>query len=314
MNLQASADISLTKGKDCNMLHLIPNTQEITRILELSERYGAAFEYNEFAMPAVLCDEERTAELISFYKAIERDRSQDTMHGAFLDITIHSDDPDIRRISQKRIYQCMDIADKLGIRGVVFHTNTIPNFRSQFYLDNWLKRNEEFYREVTAKYPYIEIFIENMFDESPEDLAGLAEHMKDVANFGVCFDYAHANIFGHNISLKTWVHTLLPYTRHIHINDNDGFNDQHAAIGQGSINWQEYKCLVGGYERTHKSDDTKTDLTGDSDICFTEHGRISSLERKYTKTAPSVLIETNSPDNFESSCIYMSKHGIYPFT
>ena len=41
------------------MLHLIPNMNDIKETLLLSERYGAAFEYNEFAMPAVLSDEAR---------------------------------------------------------------------------------------------------------------------------------------------------------------------------------------------------------------------------------------------------------------
>ena len=269
------------------MLHLIPNMKDIRKILRLAERYDAAFEYNEFAQPAVLRDEEKTREIISFYKSLDRDRSRDTLHGAFLDITIHSEDPDIRRISKERVYRCMNIADSLGIKGVIFHTNTIPNFRSQPYLENWLKLNEDFYRKVTEAFPHISIYMENMFDEVPDELASLAEQMKEVANFGICFDYAHANIFGRRLPLKTWAQLFMPYTRHIHINDNDGLIDMHAAVGAGSINWSEYNELVGGYVREQ---------------CMSTD-----------KNAPSVLIETSGIENFEKSCKYMSEHGIYPF-
>lgn len=295
------------------MLYMIPNMKEITRVLELSERFSATFEYNEFAMPAVLRDDARRDEIISFYKALKRDRSRDTMHGAFLDITIHSEDPDIRRISRQRIYQCMDIADRLGIRGVIFHTNTIPNFRSRPYLDNWLRLNEEFYRELTSKYPYIEVLIENMFDESPEDLAALAEHMKDVDNFGVCFDYAHANIFGRSISLEAWTKALMPYTRHIHVNDNDGLTDLHAAVGQGSINWREFDMLIRNYVRTHSFESTQQILTDASAAETCGSCQCLNPQGKQVQSAPSVLLETGSTDNFESSCLYMSEQGIYPF-
>lgn len=270
------------------MLYLIPNMKDIREILKLSEQYDAAFEYNEFAMPDVLGDADRTKELISFYKLLGRDTSCDTMHGAFLDITVHSEDPDIRSASRHRVYQCMDIADRLGLKAVIFHTNTIPNFRSRPYLDNWLKLNEEFYREVTDRYPHIAVFMENMFDELPDDLAAIAERMQDVENFGVCFDYAHANVFGRSVPLKVWAETLLPYTRHIHVNDNDGHIDQHAAVGKGGIDWEEYDTLIGGYVRSCDK--------------MAKHA-----------PAPSVLIETNSLDNIEQSCIYMSEHGVYPF-
>ena len=286
------------------MLHLIPNMNDIKETLLLSERYGAAFEYNEFAMPAVLSDEARIKEIIAFYKGVDRDRSNDTMHGAFLDITIHSEDPDIRKASEHRVYQCMDIADTLGIRGVVFHTNTIPNFRNKPYLNNWLKMNEALFRTVTDKYPHISVFMENMFDEVPDDLAMIAEHMKDVDNFGVCFDYAHANVFGRKLSIETWAHMLMPYTKHMHINDNDGLIDQHAAVGQGSIDWDKFNELVGGYVRGNGSG---AEANGE-DGCV----KLQDNGQKAVP-APSVLIETANLGNFKKSCEFMSEHGLYPF-
>ncbi len=103
-------------------LHIIPDRSRIGETLELAEDYHAAFEYNDFFNPAVLDDKRKVDELISFYVKQPHDRSRDTMHGAFLDITIHSEDSLIRQASERRIRQSMEIARELGVRGVVFHT------------------------------------------------------------------------------------------------------------------------------------------------------------------------------------------------
>ena len=97
-------------------LHIIPDRSRIGETLELAEDYHAAFEYNDFFNPAVLDDKRKVDELISFYVKQPHDRSRDTMHGAFLDITIHSEDSLIRQASERRIRQSMEIARELGVR------------------------------------------------------------------------------------------------------------------------------------------------------------------------------------------------------
>lgn len=98
-------------------LHIIPDRKRIEETLELAEEYHAVFEYNDFFHPAVLDDKKKIDELVSFYIKQPRDRSRDTMHGAFLDITIHSEDSMIRQASGHRIRQSMDIARDMGLRG-----------------------------------------------------------------------------------------------------------------------------------------------------------------------------------------------------
>ena len=68
-----------------------------------------------------------------------------------------------------------------------------------------------------------QIFMENMFDEEPDMLAQIAEKMQDEERFGVCFDYAHAQVFGDNID--DWMLQFGRFVKHMHINDNDLKND-----------------------------------------------------------------------------------------
>lgn len=258
-------------------LYMIPDKNRITETLELAEEYHAAFEYNDFFNPTVLDDRKKTEELISFYLKQPHDCSQDTMHGAFLDIIIHSEDPLIRQISEHRIQQSMDIARDMGLRGVVFHTGRLYGFRDEQYLENWLKTNEAFFRDILREYPKQQIFIENMFDEAPDILAQLAAKFEDEPRFGVCLDYAHAALTP--VSGEKWMETLAPYIRHMHINDNDKVNDLHQEVGTGKIDWRSFDARM----------------------------------RHYGVEA-SILVEMKALERQRRSMQYMEQHGLYPFT
>lgn len=254
---------------------IIPKRDNIEESLRLSKEYNANFEYNDFFLPFILDDEDKKKELIEFYKSLPRDRSNDTLHGAFLDVTLHSSDARIREVSELRVRQSMDIAKELGIRGVVFHTNMIANFKDAIYMDNWVKVNAAFYKKLLAEYPGMYVFMENMFDFDPDMLAALAEELKEEPYFGVCLDYAHATIS--KVSAKEWFKVLKPYIKHMHINDNDLKNDQHKAVGHGSIDYKEF---------------TKLMQENEMDI--------------------SVLVEVSKLEEQSGSLEYMAKEGIYP--
>lgn len=223
-----------------NNLLIIPERNQIDKSLELAREEGVGFEYNDFFLPSVLDNEKQVEEMIAFYKGIEELPSYTTMHGAFLDITLHSDDPYIVSASDKRVRQSMEIARKLGVKGIIFHTGLIPGFILPSYLAGFVEKNAAYYRQLCKEYSEINVYVENMFDDSPMPLAGLAKALEDVSNFGVCFDYAHAHIFGKQTSIQDWVENLAPYVKHIHINDNDFYNDSHDILGTGKINWKRF--------------------------------------------------------------------------
>ncbi len=219
-------------------IYIIPDIEHIEETLKLAEQYNAYFEYNDFFIPAVYEDEAEVEKRIQFYLSLNRDRSKDTLHGAFLDVTIHSQDKEIREVSKKRVIQSMTIADRLGIRGVVFHANLIAGYYDRNYLNGWLEASVEFYKEVLAKFPKLHIYIENMFEGRPVEFKHLAEAMKEESRFGLCLDYAHASVFGKEP--ENWVKELAPYIKHMHINDNDLENDRHWQIGTGQLDWRKF--------------------------------------------------------------------------
>lgn len=227
-------------------VYIIPNRQDIKRSISLAGKYGAAFEYNDFWKPEVMDDPVMQEKIIEQYAKYRTDFSQDTMHGAFLDIYVHSSDSLIRKASQDRVIQSMEIARRMGLRGVVFHTGLLANLRTGSYLKDWKEKNIAFFAGIAQKYPDQQIFMENMFDESPDMLAGLAEILSEVGNFGICLDYAHCSLT--KCPAEKWIATLAPYIRHMHINDNDLDTDLHATIGSQSIDWKLFDRLMHQYQ------------------------------------------------------------------
>lgn len=257
-------------------IYLIPEYGNMEQSLELAKEYGCAFEYNDFYLPGVLDAPAEQEKIIRYYAKYRTDFSEDTLHGAFLDVTVHSSDSLIREASELRVRQSMEIAKRMGARGVVFHTGRLARFRVDYYLKQWTEMNLEFFGKLADEYPGQQIFMENMFDEAPDVLAEFAGRMAErAAGFGICLDYAHSALT--DCAQDEWIKTLAPWIRHMHINDNDLDNDLHCPVGAGRIDWQHYNGLVDAYG---------IDAT--------------------------VLVEVKGYEAQKKSLEYMSRNGIYP--
>lgn len=251
---------------------IIPQLKNIDESLELAEEYGFGFEFNDFFYPDVLDSKERVKEIAAEYRS-HKLPSLLTCHGDFFDVLVFSGDKLIRNISEMRIRQSIEAALEVGAESVIFHTNHNPFFIAESYVSNWLDCNINFWSGILAEYPQVNIYIENMCDSSPDMLAALAEKLSSFSNFGVCFDYAHASVFGSDI--ESWVTALAPYVKHMHINDNDLKSDLHLAVGDGKIDWNRFR----------------------------EH-----YFRYFTNAT--VLIETSSLENQRRSAEFLSNMGI----
>lgn len=223
---------------------IIPDFERREESAKLAEDYNAGFEYNDFFLPYVYQNDAEIKRRIEGYKALERDRSNDTLHGAFLDVIVSSDDTYIAEYSKKRLRQSMEIARELSVKGVVFHSGLVPGVTTPAYLNNWVERQEIFYRELCGEYPELTVYLENTQEISPKLLLPLIERMSDCKNFRVCLDYAHARIS--KTPVEEWVTELAPYIAHMHVNDNDLKADLHQIPGEGKIDWWKFALLTAG--------------------------------------------------------------------
>lgn len=258
-----------------NLLHIIPDRTNIEKWVEIANEHNAAFEYDDFFNPELIDNPEEYEKTVQMYLALDRDRSRDTLHGVFYDIVVNSLDPDIRNKSIERVYLSCETAKRLGVRAVIFHTNFIVGFKNNAYRDKWVRDMTAFYKKLLDDFPTLEIYVENMYDDSPELIRRLAESLRNERRFGICFDIAHAYLW--NTPLKEWVDELSPYIKHIHANDNHRDEDAHLPIGSGSIDWSilNYRQLI--------------------------------------KNKPSLLIEVAAEERMRKSYNYLIKNCLYPF-
>lgn len=218
---------------------IIPDLKNIDKHLSLAEEYDLGFEYNDFFMPDMLDDEQRLDNAISAYKS-HKLPPYCTSHGDFFDVIVFSDDKLICAVADKRIRLSIDVARRAGAKAVVFHTNYEPALTAENYVENWISRNERYWSGILEEFPDVNIYLENMFDRSPDMLGRLSQRLAAYKNYGVCFDYAHACSFGRETDISRWVGSLAPYVKHLHINDNDLKNDLHLAVGDGKIDWEAF--------------------------------------------------------------------------
>ena len=242
---------------------IIPDFEQREAYAELATQFDAGFEYNDFFIPQVYENESEVKRRIEGYKALNRDRGKDTLHGAFLDVVVSSSDKHIAEYSKNRLRQSMEIAQLLSVKGVVFHSGLVHGVTGDGYLKNWAEQQEEFYRELCAEHPNLMVYMENTQETKPELLLPLFERMRNCSNFKFCLDYAHAVISG--TPVKRWIDVFEAYIGHMHINDNDLRYDLHQVPGEGRIDWKQFKHLsekckkasvlveLSGLERQKKS-------------------------------------------------------------
>lgn len=214
---------------------VVSRAERLKEHKQIADEYGTGFEINDFFEPDLLENENRTEELISYYRQVGIPPDS-TIHGAFLDVTVFSQDAAIRRISGRRMEQSMEIAERLGVKGVVFHTNFNPLLDGKEYNQRVVEFTAAFLKKLLEKYPGIDIYLENMFERTPDILRRISDRLSQFDNYGVCLDYAHASIYGEDT--KRFIEELFGYIRHIHINDNDLVHDLHLAVGDGKLDWK----------------------------------------------------------------------------
>ncbi len=219
---------------------IIPDKNNIKESLELADKYGVGFEYNDFKIPDVLDDTMALKETIDLYKS-NRLPEYCTVHGAFMDVIPFSADSKIREISNMRIEQSIKAAKEMGAKAVVFHTNYNPFLNTKSYIGLWIDENIKYWSMILEKHSDINIYLENMFDDSYQIIEKISEELIKYDNYGVCLDYAHASIT--KVKPSDWASKIGRYVKHIHINDNDGISDLHLAWGEGIIDrFDFYDC------------------------------------------------------------------------
>lgn len=166
-----------------------------------------------------------------------------TIHAPFMDLNPGSDEQLLREATRLRFRQVAEVARIIRPRVVVFHPG-YDRWRYGERQESWLRHSIPLWREVldlTADSGST-IAVENIFEEEPSTLLALIEAI-DSPRFRHCFDTGHWNLFN-KVSMEEWFSMLGSHIVETHIHDNAGTRDDHAPIGDGTIDFDTFFTLL----------------------------------------------------------------------
>ncbi len=169
-----------------------------------------------------------------------------SMHAPFMDLCPGAIDTRVREVTVSRFNQMLQLAQLLRPECIVFHSG-YEKWKYGLATGLWLEKSLETWKPLNERAQSIgvKITIENIFEDSPENLKLLMKEM-DSGNFGICFDTGHCNLFS-KVPLNEWLDGLGPYIIELHLHDNDRSADQHLPIGDGTF---DFKALFNALKST----------------------------------------------------------------
>lgn len=195
---------------------------------ELALRHGLGYELTAFCYAPELDRPDAFSRAAALTDGFDRL----WLHAPFAELSPCAIDPLVREIAAKRFAQAVSMAERLGIRRIVFHAGFVP----AVYFPEWFtEQSVLFWKEFLKTVPAdMTVALENVMEPSPELLAGVLRQVGD-PRLCACLDLGHANSEVSRTPPEEWIEPLLPWLRHVHLHSNDGGWDTHAPLGTGTV-------------------------------------------------------------------------------
>ncbi len=177
------------------------------------------------------------------------------IHGPFWGFTIHSRDPDIRRLVKHRMMTGLDICAAVGATQMVIHSpystwdyNNLDNHPTA--RATLIENVHDTLRAVVARAEDqgVTLVLENIEDIDPLDRLRLAQSFDSPA-VRLSVDTGHA-AYAHGSTgappVDYFITAAGEMLDHVHLQDADGHADRHWALGEGTILWPSvFRALSG---------------------------------------------------------------------
>jgi len=159
-----------------------------------------------------------------------------TLHGPFIDLSAGSTDPAVRALTRNRFEQLLKVVPVFRPKSVVCHAGYDWK-RYGFFKAQWIENSLEIWSWLAKSLGEqgSKLMLENVYEEDPEDIRVILDGLKNL-DVGFCLDCGHLSAFG-NSELKVWLESLGSYIGQLHLHDNHGNNDEHLAMGLGTIDF-----------------------------------------------------------------------------
>jgi len=154
-----------------------------------------------------------------------------SVHGPIYDLNAGSPEPVVRDFTVRAMTAAARATKALGASSMVVHTGFNP-LLPKYVERPWCSSAGEGLAEVAkaARAAGVDLLLENFFDPKPETLLRLADAAGGAVEF--CLDLAHVKLRS-KAPFREWLAALGSRIAEFHLNDCDGHDDQHLALGDG---------------------------------------------------------------------------------
>lgn len=186
-------------------------------------------------------------------KLLEKYRSQGSqliysVHTPIYGTSIGAVNPGILRESLRQMEKIIEWAKIMPYSALVLHAGTTPASAAEVkeIVREILYRSMERLKEKALQRG-VELVIENIgisqrdWDREVKNLTALMDNF----DIGLCLDIGHLNL---SSEPEAKFRALRKYVKHIHISDNNGKDDDHFPVGEGSIDYAIYKDMLLEFE------------------------------------------------------------------
>ena len=156
--------------------------------------------------------------------------SRFVLHGPFNELTPAAIDPLVLDGTKKRYRQAIKKAHTMGIQKIVLHAGFLPLV---YYPEWFVERSAAVWRELLCDVPDdMTVCLENVLEPEPQLLTAITEAVHD-PRLRICLDLGHANTCASALPPENWLRACAPYLSHVHLHNNQGDRDLHAALFDG---------------------------------------------------------------------------------
>lgn len=215
-----------------------------------AEQLHCGLEIHAFSDPALLAENGDLKRVVAaFEEQLAGFEGVLGFHGAFYDMVSASVDPDIVALTLQRYRRNVEIAERLGGRYVVFHANYMGGFKLANYRDGWHRRQVAFWRSFMEEVGErdVNVLLENLWADEPSIIVDILSEVGH-PHLKACLDVGHVYLFSDR-PIEVWIDALEPFLYGCHLNNHNGRQDLHWALGRGVIDYRPVLEKLRGLSR-----------------------------------------------------------------
>ena len=204
----------------------------------IENRFNPEIYFNAEALDKYAVDDFKTVA-----DKLHQHEAKITLHAPFWDLSPGSTDQAVRDLTRHRFAQTVQLVSIFKPKTVVCHTGYDWKRYSSIQ-DLWVENSVKVWtwlsEKITAEGGYL--MLENVYEHYPDDILILLQQLSNKC-VGFCLDVGHQAVFSRS-PLTQWIDVLGDHLKQLHLHDNFGESDDHLALGDGNIDFQELFLCV----------------------------------------------------------------------